>query len=163
MKITAKKTRDREPDDSLFGLLAAYKVINTYLRVFVNEKKKQITFMMTANPKFFPHTEGSADLEGFRVLKRSELNVTKLSVKYLAPEHILEYTGDTIGLKLTTRNGKIHNRLKDSDKLFTLETSLSQLPALALTIKKIVALSPQKKYEIIERYMVSATKTDVEE
>ena len=46
MKITAKKIREREPDDSLFGLLAAYKSVNTYLRVMINEKKKQIIFMI---------------------------------------------------------------------------------------------------------------------
>lgn len=163
MKIASKKVREREPDDSLFGLLAAYKAVNTYLRVMVNEKKKQIIFMMTANPKYFPVIDGNADLEGFRMLKRAELNITKLSVKYLAPQHILEYAGDTIGLKLTTRSGRIVNSLRESGKLFLLETSMSQLSTLAATIKKIVALSPQKKYEIIEKYMVSTTKTEIEE
>ncbi|HEY1405531.1 MAG TPA: hypothetical protein VF857_02880, partial [Spirochaetota bacterium] len=89
MKITSKKVREREPDDSLFGLLAAYKASNTYFRIMVNEKRKQAIFQMTDNPRYFLTIEGNEKLEGFHALKRSEMSITKLSVKYLSPEHVL--------------------------------------------------------------------------
>jgi hypothetical protein len=162
MKIAPKKIREREADDSLFGLLSAYKPVNTYFRIFVNESKKQILFEMTDNPKYFSALDGD-ELKGFRMFRRSEMGFTKMSVKYMSPEHILGYFGENLGVKVPHRGGKIANGLNDERRLYLLETSLAQSPALLTVIKKILLLSPQKKYEIIEKYLSSTMKPDIEE
>jgi hypothetical protein len=162
MKITPKKIRERETDDSLFGLLSAYKPVNTYFRMFLNESKKQILFEMTDNPKYFSLLEDDL-LKGFRMFRRSEMGFNKLSVKYLSPEHILGYFGENLSVKIPRRGGKIVNRLKESERLYLLETSLAQSSSLLAVIKKILLLSPQKKYEIIEKYLSSTMRPDIEE
>jgi hypothetical protein len=163
MKFSSKKPREKNPDDSLFGLLAAYKANNTYFRIIVNEEKKIALFSMTDNPKYFPVLSGNEAFEGYRLMKRSELNLMKHSVKYLSPQHIVRFYGDTLGLKITTRNGKISNNLDNAKRIYSLEVKLSQCQNIVQMVKKIIQLTPQKKYEIIERYLANTMKSEVQE
>jgi hypothetical protein len=166
MKVATKKIKERETDDSLFGLLAAYKTYNTYFRVFINEEKKQISFQMTDNPKYFVPVVAEDESERddkFRMLKRSEMNLLKLCVKYLSPNHVLEFSGDSLGVKVTARNVRVANKLDSGARLFRIDAPVSQLAPLVSSLKKIIMLTPQKKYEIIEKYLANATKTEVEE
>jgi hypothetical protein len=162
MKSSPRKHRDREADDSLFGLLSAYKSVNTYFRVFSNQEKKLILLQMTDNPRHFL-LPSDALLSGFKLLRRSEIGAIKLSAKYLSPLHIIEHFGETLGIKIPQRGGKITNNLKNEKILYQLETSLAQKPALIAIVRKILLLSPQKKYEIIEKFLSSAMKTEIEE
>jgi hypothetical protein len=163
MKIASKKQREKEPNDSLFGLLAAYKANNTYFRIFINEERKALQFSMTDNPKFFPAISGNDKFEGFRIMKRSEMNLIKLSVKYLSPLHILEFYGDTLGLKIAPRSGKVSNNLDSPERIYHLEARMSQCPIIVQTVRKIIHLTPQKKYEIIEKYLANMMKSEVQE
>ena len=163
MRLSSKKTGEKKPDDSLFGLLAAYKANNTYFRILINEEKKVVLLSITDNPKYFPAISGNETYEGFRLLKRSEMNLIKHSVKYLSPLHIIEFYGDTLGLKITSRTGKIVNNLASDKKIYHLETKLSQCPNIIQTVKKIIHLTPQKKYEIIEKYLANSMKSEVQE
>ena len=161
MKIITKKVKEREPDDSLFGLLAAYKANSTYIRVLVNEEQKSALFQMTDNPRFFP---ALGQYEGFRQVSRSDMNVTRLFVKYLSPEHILDAMGETMGLKLTPKTGKVMNNLSyDYRRIFQLELPARFLPSLVTVVRKIVAMPPQKKYEIIEKYLANAAKPEMQD
>ena len=159
MKILPKKKREREPDDSLFGLLAAYKVNSTYVRIIVSEEQKKAVFQMTDNPRYFPEIP-----DAYRQLKRSEMNINKLFVKYLLPEHVLEYAGENMGMKLTVRTGKIGNYLADKEKrYFQLEMPLRYLSSIVPAVKKLVTLTPQKKYEIVEKYLANTSKPEMQE
>lgn len=163
MKIATKKIKERDPDDSLFGLLTAYKANSTYVRVLLNEETKKIVFQMTDNPRFFPSTEGEA-WEDFRQIKRSEMNVNRLFIKYLSPEHVIEFAGPNLGLKLTPRTGRIQNLLSDkSARCFQLEIPQRLLPSLVLSIRRLVSLTPQKKYEIIEKYLANTARPEAQD
>lgn len=163
MKIATKKIKERDPDDSLFGLLTAYKTNSTYVRVLLNEETKKIVFQMTDNPRFFPPTEGE-EWEDFRPIKRSEMNVNRLFIKYLSPEHVVDFAGPSLGLKLTPRTGRIQNRLSDkSARCFQLEIPQRFLPALVLSIRRLVSLTPQKKYEIIEKYLANTARPEAQD
>ena len=91
------------------------------------------------------------------------MNVQKLSVKYISPVHIIDYYGSAMGLRVTKRVGKIENHFQDEKKYYHIETSISQCSALVQTVKKIITLAPQKKYEIIEKYLSEMSKNDVQE
>ena len=163
MKIATKKIKERDPDDSLFGLLTAYKTNSTYVRVLLNEETKKIVFQMTDNPRFFPSTQGEA-WEDFRPIKRSEMNVNRLFIKYLSPEHVVDFAGPSLGLKLTPRTGRIQNLLADrSVRCFQLEIPQRLLPALVLSIRRLVSLTPQKKYEIIEKYLANTARPEAQD
>ena len=71
MKGAPKKIREREPDDSLFGLLAAYKIYNTYFRILSNEEKKIVILHMTENPEIFSRNRNTGKV---RRISGSEKN-----------------------------------------------------------------------------------------
>jgi hypothetical protein len=163
MKFSSKKPVEKKPDDSLFGLLAAYKANNTYFRILINEEKKVVLLSITDNPKYFPVVSGNETYEGFRLMKRSEMSLIKHSVKYLSPMHIIAFYGDSLGLKITSRTGKITNDLDNAKRIYHLEAKLSQCPNIVQAVKKIIHLTPQKKYEIIEKYLANSMKSEVQE
>ena len=163
MKIATKKIKERDPDDSLFGLLTAYKVNSTYVRVLINEETRKIAFQMTSNPRYFPAVSGK-EWEDYRQVKRSEMNINRLFIKYLSPEHIVDFAGPNLGLKLTPRTGKICNLLAEKgSRYFQLEMPQRMLPSLVLSIRKFVSLTPQKKYEIIEKYLANTAKPEAQD
>ena len=163
MKIATKKIKERDPDDSLFGLLTAYKVNATYVRVLINEKTKKIVFQMTANPRFFPAMNGE-EWEDYRQVKRSEMNINRLFIKYLSPEHVVDFAGPNLGLKLTPRTGKIRNLLGEKgSRYFQLEMPQRMLSSLVLAIRRFTSLTPQKKYEIIEKYLANTAKPEAQD
>lgn len=163
MKIATKKIKERDPDDSLFGLLTAYKANATYVRILINEKGKRTVLQLTDNPRFFPPLN-SDEWKLFRQIKRSEMNVNRLFIKYLSPEHIVDFAGQNLGLKLTPRTGKILNRLQEKDNhYFQLEMPQRMLSSLVMAIRKLISLTPQKKYEIIEKYLANTTKPEAQD
>jgi hypothetical protein len=86
-------------------------------------------------------------------MKRVELNVNRFSLKYLSPAHVLDFTGPHFGLlKVPAKRVSMENLLADPvGGYYILEVPDRFLPQFEATIKKILALSPQKKYEIIEK------------
>lgn len=131
------------------------------MRILVSEELKKAVFQMTDNPRYFPAIPEEG---GFRQLKRSEMNINKLFIKYLLPEHVLEYAGENMGLKLTMRTGKMENFLADRQKrYFQLELPLRLLSSIVPSVKKLVTLTPQKKYEIVEKYLANTSKPEMQE
>jgi len=86
----------------------------------------------------------------FRPLKRIELGVPKISIKYLMPEHLLKSVGPMLGMKLPSNKATIVNNI-DNDGYFILQTSLKYLSEVVQAVRRIVNMTPQKKYEILEK------------
>ncbi len=142
----------KEVDESLFGLLSPYKQFNTYIRVFINDAEKKIKLQLTNNPSNWQFVE-EGSLDNYRLLKRVELGIQKISVKFLYPENIVAHLGPTFGLKIPDSKIHIENHLLDEEKkYFSITIHIKYLAHLNTVIKKIINYSPQKKYEILEKY-----------
>lgn len=157
MKILIKKGKEvKEADDTLFGLLASYRKYNTYIRILVNESEKRFAFFMVDNPKNWEKQIAEKYSE-YRILKRVEMNCNSLFIKYLLPQHIVNYFGQTMGLKLPTRRVLVENKLDEKDNpYYLIEASMRHLTNLAVNVKKILSFTPHKKYEIIEKYFAQS-------
>ncbi len=151
MKAAIKKEKSGKKleDDTLFGLLSSYKSCNTYFRILNNEKNDCIAVQITDNPKKWLLIQDERYNE-YRILKRSDIGTVKLSVKYLSPVHLIEQMGPMLGMKLPEDRVNIINHI-DDDGYFILETEAEFLPEIRQCINKIINISPQKKYEILEK------------
>jgi len=157
MRNPWKKSKEprKEEDDSLFGLLSSYKVFNTYFRVLESETDQKVVLQISDNPKkwsLIPEEK----YENYRFLKRLEIGTQKSSIKYISPEHLIKYMGSLLGTKLPVKKVSITNNI-DNEGYFILETSLKYKPLLLQSIKRISNLSPQKKYEILEKCLTDTT------
>lgn len=151
MKTPLKKSRDprKADDENLFGLLSSYKSYNTYLNVFTSETGNAVVLFITDNPKRWS-LMADEPYKGFRPLKRIELGVPKISIKYLMPEHLLKSLGPMLGMKLPPNKATIVNNI-DNGGYFILQTSLKYLSEIVQAVSRIVSMTPQKKYEILEK------------
>ncbi len=151
MKIPKRKLKDERKveDDSLYGLLSSYKALVTYFRVLVSDKEKKVVIQITDNPKNFLRIPKENYVQ-YSKMRRLDIGINKLSVKYLSPEHLLQYFGPVLGMKINSKKVTIINNLEKGG-YFILETDMQSLPMVMQTIKKIIALTPQKKYEILEK------------
>jgi len=143
-------------DDSLFGLLSSYKIYNTYFKVVVSEDNDRIVVMIAGNPKSWDNIPPDK-YKTYTQVRRLEIGVTRLSVKYLSPQHLIVYFGSILGSKLPSNKVTIVNNL-DKDGYFILETSLRYRPLVFQSLKRLISLPPQKKYEILEKYIADASK-----
>ena len=152
MKLQPKeKIKSAKPeDDTLFGLLSNYKIYNTYFRVLNNEQSDSIIVQITNNPKKWPKIEGDG-YNGYRQLKRSELNIIKLTVKYLLPEHLFGQLGTLIGINIPEDEAAVSSSLI-ADGYHSIETKSKYLPNITSAIEKIIEMTPEKKYELLEKY-----------
>ncbi len=149
MKGPANKKKTKK-DDSLFGLLSAYKSQVTFFRVLESENK--VVLQLSDNPGKWPDlSEGK--WEGYQQLRRLELDIDKLSMKYIYPEHLVKIIGPLLGIKVPLDKVGIENNLSD-DGVFSLYFQLKYKRKVLLGVKKLVALTPQKKYEILEKCIV---------
>ncbi len=142
-------------DDTLFGLLSVYKAYSTYFRILISEENN-IILQITSNPKKWPKI-GEKKIEGYRLLKRSEIGAVKLFVKYLAPKHLLDQFGPILGMKIPEHEVKINDSL-DSDGVYSLEIKSKFMHETISIIERIVDLSPQKKYELLEKSLSKDTE-----
>lgn len=156
MKFVIGKVKEqRETDDTLFGLLSQHKGHHTYVRILVNEKERRISLQFTDNPRHWGNIAGDR-YSGYRLLKRSELGVSKLSLKYITPQQVVTHFGPTLGIKLPMKRNEVLNMLDDPDKrYFCLDASMKYLQNIAISVKKIINMTPQKKYELIETYLAA--------
>jgi hypothetical protein len=157
MRTAGKKEKSikKKEDDSLYGLLSSYKSSNTYFRVLVNKIQNKIIVQITDNPKKWPGLKDE-NYNNYSILKRSDLNLNKFFVKYLSPVHLVDQTGQTLGMKLPEGEVIVTNLL-DVDGYFSLETKYKHLEEVIQNINKLINLSPQKKYEILEKSLSQET------
>ena len=151
MRAASKKERviRRHEDDSLFGLLSSYKSSNTYFRVLVNESKNSIIVQIAGNPKKWPGLKDEK-FNDYIVLKRADLGLNKLFINYLSPIHLIDQIGQTLGMKVPEDKAIVTNHL-ETEGYFSFETSIEYREELIQNINKLINLSPQKKYEILEK------------
>jgi hypothetical protein len=148
-KLKDKTESIKSEDDTLFGLLSAHKAYNTYFRILINEENNNLLLQITGNPKKWP-APADDRYKDYRQLKRSELGTTKLSVKYLSPEHLIEQLGPDLGIKVPANDVSIANNL-DADGFYSLELKSKYLQEIIQVIEKIIELSPERKYELLEK------------
>ncbi|MCL1833119.1 MAG: hypothetical protein FWG49_01330 [Leptospirales bacterium] len=146
-----KKLKDKllNKDDTLFGLLLPYKQNNTYVRVLLNEDVGELVVALTENPKFWINLP-SEITSSFRSMKRLEINAEKMFIKYISPEQLIRAAGATAGINLAMDKIKTENLL-DEKGYYLVKTSTRYLNRVLSSIKKLLSLSPSKKYEIIEK------------
>jgi len=159
MKTPFKKEKGnkRIKDDTLWGLLSPYKANHTYFRILICEGNDSIVVQITGNPKNWQDKTLEERYKDCRQLKRSEIDTLKLSTKYLLPEHLIKQIGPALGMKLPADEVTIIDNI-DKEGCFIIETSLKFMPDVVQNIKKIINLSPQKKYELLEKYLAENTE-----
>lgn len=141
----------KEENENLSGLLSSYKKYNCYLRIMYNEELKRVSLQMTENPKYWKNIP-EEKYSDYTRMKRVKLQVRTLSVKYIAPEHIVNYLGPTLGIDMALRNVDINDYLESEEKYFAIDTPQKYLSEMIVTLKKIINLTPQLKYEMIVKY-----------
>jgi hypothetical protein len=137
-------------DDSLYGLLSSYKSNYTFIRVLVSGEKQSIVVLLAANPKIFFNMPIET-LQSYRPLRRLEIGVPKLSVKYLSPENLIAVLGPLLGFSIAPETSVVINSL-DKDGYYRVETSLRHKTKVLQGVKKLINMSPHKRYEILEKY-----------
>jgi hypothetical protein len=152
-----KKNKDlrRGDDETLFGLLSSYKLCISYLYLYLSEKEDSVVLFLADNPKR-TSVMGDERYAGFRPMKRLEMGVAKLSIKYLQPQHIIKSMGPLLGMKIPSNKVTIVNNI-DNEGYFILETSLRYLDEVLQNVRRIINLNPQKKYEILEKFLTENT------
>lgn len=136
-------------DDSLFGLLLSYKHYNTYVRVFLNDADSTVAVILTGNPRSWENLPPEIK-ESYRSMRRLEINTGKMFIKYILPEHLIKTAGVSAGINLPADKLEVENRLDDLG-YYILKASTRYLNRILSGVKKLLNLSPQKKYEILEK------------
>lgn len=138
-------------DDSLFGLLSSYKRFNTYVKVLIDEEKGETAVVLTANPKSWDNLSPEY-YSTYRIMKRLELGVDKLSIKYILPQHLVKTMGPAAGISLSADKYEFDNSLAEKG-YYVIKVPQKYFAKVLSGIKKMINLSPQKKYEILEKSM----------
>lgn len=150
--MNKKGKNDSAPkDDSLFGLLSSYKQFNTYVRVLSDDEKGLAAVVLTSNPGFWKNIPAER-YSSYRNMKRLELGVDRLSIKYILPEHLVKTLGPAAGINLSSDKYELENSLAENG-YYIISVSHKYMSKLLSGVKKMINLSPQKKYEILEKSM----------
>ncbi|MGQ9842014.1 MAG: hypothetical protein ACUVRK_00480 [Spirochaetota bacterium] len=145
MKQIIKKKESE--DDSLFGLLASYKNLYSYLLV-LESRGGTIAVIMAKNPSSFDELI-KTKYQQYKPVRRIKMGVSRLFVKYISPEYIIKFYGPLLGLKIPENRVHIINNLENG--YFILEIPNHYKEQIIQCIRRIITLTPQKKYEIIEK------------
>ncbi|MBN1495270.1 MAG: hypothetical protein JXA07_00780 [Spirochaetes bacterium] len=148
---SSDKIISRTKDDSLYGLLSSYKSNNTYFRILVSEEEDSLLVQLTDNPKNFEPVSKDRP-RAYRPLRRLEIGVAKASLKYVLPENLIEVLGPLLDFNIQPDKVVITDGLKKNG-IYGIETSMKYKMKLIHGVKKIINMSPQKKYEIMEKYL----------
>lgn len=151
MKPVIKKGNERR-DDSLYGLLSLYKLNTTYFKVTVSEEDEMIALWVTDNPGRWSLVNDTR-YENHRELRRLEIGVSRLSLKYLHPEQIIRVRGPLLGIRLPSERTAVVDTYRKAGILI-IETSLKHRKKLLQGLVSLVNLSPAKKFEIIEKSVI---------
>lgn len=143
------KNENIHRDDSLFGLLLSYKHYNTYVRVFINNAGSSVAVVLTGNPRSWANLPEEIK-EGYVGMKRLEIGADKMFIKYILPEHLIRTSGFSAGINLPADKIEVKNML-DLQGYYLIQTSTRYLNRVLSGVKKLLNLSPQKKYEILEK------------
>lgn len=144
-----KKKEYVKKDDSLFGLLASYKANNTYVSVLSDEESQTLAVVLSRSPVIWSKMDDS-EYKGYRRMRRLELGVDKLFVKYVLPEQLVRIWGTSAGISLPVNRIEIENHFDDLG-YYAIKTGSRYQSRVVSGVKKIINMTPQKKYEILEK------------
>mgnify|MGYP001179291626 FL=1 len=147
----ASKHIARVKDDTLFGLLSSYKSSHTYVRVLESVADDSIILQLTGNPGNYGRGQ-QEKLKAYRMLRRLEIGIPKMSLKYLTPECIVSVLGPMVEINIPYEKAVIVDGLH-KDGIYTIEASLKYKTKMLQGVKKLLGLSRQKKYELLEKYL----------
>jgi membrane-bound lytic murein transglycosylase MltF len=154
MKLNMKKYANLKQDDTLYGLLAAHKLSNTYIRIFDSEQENKIIIELCDNPKKWEDIKKAFPLgENFKSLSRLQMGVSKMVIKYLTPEQILSSMLSILKVEKLKFKITINDKIS-SDGYCIIEIISKQKEKLLGAIAKLINVSPQKKIEIIEKNLI---------
>jgi hypothetical protein len=157
MKPAGKIKKSRK-DEYLFGLLSSHKMNNTYLRVLVSEDEKTISLLVTGNPKNWKNILEDK-YKTFRAVRRLDIGYPKLSVKFISPEQLVSTMGPLLNIKVPVEKVVISDML-ESEGYLSIDFPVRYQKKLIAGVNKILGLSPQKKYEIIEKSLAESQEED---
>ena len=143
------KNENVHRDDSLFGLLLSYKHYNTYVRVFLSEAESSVAVVLTGNPRFWTNLPPEISTL-YHGMKRLEIGSEKMFIKYILPEHLIKTAGVSAGINLSADKIDVDNSLEEKG-YYLIKTSTRYLNRVLTGVKRLLNLSPQKKYEILEK------------
>ncbi len=150
MKHAAKKM-SRIKDDSLYGLLSSYKSNCTYVQILVSEADDSVVAQLTDNPKNFQAIPPEK-FRNYRILRRLEIGTPRIFLKYLVPKNLEAVMGPMLELNIPADKVIITDSFK-KDGIYSIETTLKYKLKIIQGIRKILNMNPQKKYEILEKYL----------
>ncbi len=150
MKPSAKNVT-RTKDDTLYGLLSSYKSSYTYIRVLMSEDDDSVILQLTGNPKNF-EALAQDRYAHYRALRRLEIGAPKVFLKYIVPENLIAILGPMLDLNITADKVVITDSLKKNG-IYAIETALKYKVRMVQGVRKILNMSPQKRYEVIEKYL----------
>lgn len=144
-----KKKGYVKKDDSLFGLLASYKANNTYVSVLSDDESQTLAVVLSGSPVNWSKIEDS-EYRGYRQMRRLELGVDRLFVKYLLPEQLIKISGPSVGISIPASRIEVEDQLLDRG-YYVIKTGSRYIARVISGVKKIINMTPQKKYEILEK------------
>jgi hypothetical protein len=150
MKHAARKM-NRVKDDSLYGLLSSYKSSGTYVQILISDENDSVVARLTDNPKNF-QTQSSEKYKNYRILTRLEIGTPKIFLKYLMPVNLVAVLGPLLEINMPEDKVVITDSLK-KDGIYSIETNVKYKLKVIQGIRKMLNMSPQKKYEILEKYL----------
>lgn len=150
MKAVSKKNIKKERDDSLYGLLSSYKSSTTYLRILESEEDDSVVVQLTDNPGNFQSIP-QEQFRGYRALRRLEMGVQRMSLKYVLPEYLIDVLGPMLEFNIPFDKAVIIDGIQ-KDGIYSIMTKLKYRMKVIQGARKILNLSPQKRYEILEKY-----------
>lgn len=148
MKPAIKKGYERR-DDTLYGLLSLYKPHTSYFRVLVCADEDIISLWMTANPGNWLKVTDER-YKRFRELRRLEIGVSRLSIKYLHPDQLIRVKGPLLGIRLPSDKTAIVDTYRKTG-VYIIETSMMHKRKLLTGLASLINMAPSKKFEIIEK------------
>ncbi len=147
----ASKHIARVKDDTLFGLLSSYKSSHTYVRILESVTDDSIILQLTDNPGNFNRAQ-QEKFKAYRILRRLEIGIPKMSLKYLTPTCIVSELGPMVEINIPYEKAVVVDGLH-KDGVYTIETSLKYKTKILQGVKKLLGMSPQKRYELLEKYL----------
>ena len=106
---------------------------------------------LTDNPGNFNRAQ-QEKFKDYRILRRLEIGIPKMSLKYITPECIVSVLGPMVEINIPYEKVVIVDGLH-KDGIYTIETSLKYKTKILQGVKKLLGMSPQKRYELLEKYL----------
>ena len=149
--VSTKKTSN----ETFFGLLQAYKSNATYVRVLESNQNDCISVQISDNPGKWKNITDEK-YRSFRILRRMEIGVTKLLIKFLTPSQLIEIRGPLLGIRVPIKECSIFANV-NGENIHIIETALHYKERMLNGVKNLLMLSPHKKLEIIELCLHQST------